>query len=57
MRSTFGEIVSQKNRLSEMLTFFLTFSDDDFGCFRRDFCEFVGIVAWNLDEKCCQGLN
>ena len=36
---------------------FWTFPEGGFGRFRKDFCEFVGIVARNPDEKCCQGVN
>ena len=34
-----------------------TFLEGEFGCFRRDFYEFVRILAWNRDEKCCQDPN
>ena len=33
------------------------FLEGGVGCFRRDFDGFVGILAWNPDEKCCQGVN
>ena len=50
---------SDKNRFSENLVSwdFLTFWEGDSGCFRRDFGEFVRILARNPDEKCCQGVN
>ena len=52
MRSTFEERVFQKSRFSENVVFvFPTFSEGGFGCFRRDFCEFVRILAWNRDGK------
>ena len=33
----------------------LTFQEGDIGCFSKHFDEFVGIWAWNLDSKYCQG--
>ena len=56
MSSTFEETVltkpSEKNDFQKSWCF-LVFSEGDFGCFRKHFGEFVGIVAWNRDGKCC----
>jgi hypothetical protein len=51
MRVFFICIFSLKKWFSENVTCFDL--EGDFGCFRRDFCEFVRIVAWNRDGKCC----
>ena len=36
---------------------FFNFVEGDFGCFRRDFCKFVRILAWNRDGKWWEGVN
>ena len=57
MRSTFEETVLHETSVFGNVDVFLFFFEGDVGCFRTDFDEFVRILAWNLDAKCCQGLN
>ena len=57
MRSTFEETVLHKTSVFGTFDVFLTFCEGGFGCFRRDFCEFVNSLAWSLDGKCRQGPN
>ena len=57
MGSTFDERVFWETVGFHFFKRFWIFGEDDFGCFLRDFCEFVGILAWNRDGKCCQGPN
>ena len=52
------EVDFSRNRFARNIGFqkswrFWFFSDGGFGCFRRDFGEFVRILAWNRDGKCC----
>ena len=60
MRSTFDETVFQHKSVFRNFDVFGlvgTFWEGDFGCFRKDFVGFVKMFAWNLDGKCCQGVN
>ena len=53
MRSTFEETVSHETSVLRHIDVFLVFWEGGFGCFRRDFDEFVKMLAWNRDGKCC----
>ena len=58
MRSTFQETVLHETSVFKNVDVvgFLFFEGGS-GCFRRDRGEFVRILAWNRDDKCCQGAN
>ena len=49
------EFSKQQSRLSEKLTCLLL--ESEFERFLKYVCNCVIISAWNLDGKCCQGLN
>ena len=60
MRSTFEETVLHETsafRNVDVCWLFGAFLEGGFGCFLTDFFGVVIILAWNPDEKCCQGLN
>ena len=52
------EVDFWRNRFAQNIDFqkcwrFFTFAEGDFGRFPKYFCEFVRILAWNRDGKCC----
>ena len=52
------EVDFSRNRFARNIGFenmwrFESFLEGEFGCFRRDSGEFVGILTWNRDGKCC----
>ena len=51
MRSTFDERVFQHKIGFHTNWRFLTFVEGGVGRFRKDFCKFVRISAWNRDGK------
>ena len=57
MRSTFEERVFQQKNGFQKIWWFWDFLEGGLGCFRRDFDEFVSILAWNRDGKWWEGPN
>ena len=56
------EVDFRRNRFPAKIGFqkisrFWVFLEGGFVRFREDFDGFVRILAWNPDEKCCQGIN
>ena len=51
MRSTFEETVLHETSVLRNIDVCLAFWEGVVWCFRRDFNEFVRILAWNRDEK------
>ena len=57
MRSTFEETVLHKTSVFRKLYVFGLFRNVVLGVFEMFLFEFVRILAWNRDEKCCQDPN
>ena len=51
MRSTFEETVLHETSVFKKVDVVFVFLKGGFGRFRKDFCEFVGILARNRDGK------